>query len=158
MTKTLLSTLGALALATTLGAQQPTPATQPVRPPDRPPSGEPQPPLRAPEPTLGDRTKRGSGDGESRPADEPAAGTLTLKGCLQRTASPPAFRLHRIEGDDASVTADVRLGGDVEQLRDHVGRIVEVRGTYVQETPATTTPQSFSVTRVKPLTGTCPAK
>ena len=116
MTKTLLSTLGALALATSLGAQQPSPATQPVRPPDRPPSGEPPPPLRAPEPDLGDRAKHGSGDGESRKSGEPEAGTLTLKGCLQRVASPQVFRLHPIEGDDATVTADVRLGGDVEQL------------------------------------------
>ena len=129
MAKTLLSTLGALALATSLGAQQPTPATQPVRPPDRPPSGEPAPPLRAPEPDSRRPAERGSGDGESREAGEPEAGTLTLKGCLQRVASPQAFRLHPVEGDDATVTEDVRLGGDVEQLRDHVGRIVEVRGT-----------------------------
>ena len=158
MTKTLLSTLGALALATSLGAQQPSPASQPVRPPDRPPAGEPPPTLRVPEPDLGDRAKPGSGDGESRKSGEPEAGTLTLKGCLQRVGSPQVFRLHPIEGDDATVTADVRLGGDVEQLRDHVGRIVEVRGTYEQDTPATTTPSSFSVYRVKALTGTCSAQ
>ena len=158
MTKTLLSTLGALALATSLGAQQPSPATQPVRPPDRPASGEPPPPLRAPEPDLGDRTKHGSGDGESRKSGEPQAGTLTLKGCLQRVDSTNVFRLHPVEGDDATVTTDVRLGGDVEQLRDHVGRIVEVRGSYEQDTPASTTPASFSVSRVKALAATCPAQ
>jgi hypothetical protein len=158
MTKTLLSTLGALALATSLGAQQPSPATQPVRPPDRPPSGEPQPPVRAPDPDLGDRTRQGSGDGESRKADEPAPGTLTLKGCLQRAGTPAVYRLHPVEGDDATVTADVRLGGDIEQLRDYVGRIVEARGAYEQATPVATTPASFSVSRVKALSGTCPAK
>ena len=156
MTKTLLSTLGALALATSLGAQQPSPATQPVRPPDRPPSGEPQPPLRAPEPDL-DRSKKGSGDGDSRTSGEPEAGTITLKGCLQRVGTA-GYRLHPVEGDDATVTADVRLRGNVEQLRDHVGRIVEARGSYEQETPATTTPASFNVSRVKTLTGTCPAR
>ena len=108
--------------------------------------------------TAADRAKPGSGDGESRKSGEPEAGTLTLKGCLQRVGSSKAFRLHPIEGDDATVTADVRLGGDVEQLRDHVGRIVEVRGIYEQDTPATTTPSSFSVSRVKALTGTCPAR
>lgn len=158
MTRTLLSTLGALALATSLGAQQPSPATQPVRPPDRPPSGEPQPPLRAPVPDLGDRAKKGSGNGESRSSGEPEPGTLTLKGCLQRVGSPAGFRLHHVEGDAATVTADVRLAGDLEQLRDHVGRIVEARGSYEQDTPATTTPASFSVSRVKALAGTCPAK
>jgi hypothetical protein len=157
MTRTLLSTLGALALATSLGAQQPSPATQPVRPPVRPPSGEPQPPLQAPAPDLGARSKKG-GDGESRTSGEPEAGTLTLKGCLQRVGSPAVFRLHHVEGDDATVTADVRLTGDLEQLRDHVGRIVEARGRYEQDTPATTTPASFGVTRVKALAGTCPAK
>ena len=157
MTKTLLSTLGALALATTLGAQQPSPATQPVRPPDRPPSGEPQPPLHAPVPDLGDR-KKGGGDGESRTSGEPDAGTLTLKGCLQRVASPAGYRLHPVEGNDATVTADVRLTGASEQLRDHVGRIVEARGSYEQETPATTKPASFNVSRVRALTGTCPAR
>ena len=81
-----------------------------------------------------------------------------MKGCLQRVASSQVFRLHPVEGDDATVTTDVRLGGDVEQLRDHVGRIVEVRGSYEQDTPATTTPASFSVSRVKALTGTCPAQ
>lgn len=158
MTKTVLSTLGALALATSLGAQPQTPATQPVRPPDRPPTGEPAPPPRAPDVDLG-RAKRGSGDGESGKGDvgEPEPGTLTLKGCLQRVAVG-GFRLHPIEGDDASVTSDVRLGGDVEKIGEHVGRVVEVRGTYVQDTPATTKPASFSVERVKALTGTCPAK
>ena len=158
MTKTLLSTLGALALATSLGAQQPSPATQPVRPPDRPPSGESQPPLRAPAPDLGDKAKHGTGDGESRKTGEPEPGTLTLKGCLQHVGSSSGYRLHPVEGDDATVTSDVRLGGDVEQLRDHVGRIVEARGSYEQDTPATKAPASFSVSRVKPLAGTCPAK
>jgi hypothetical protein len=160
MAKTFIATLGALALATSLGAQPQTPATQPVRPPDRPPTGEPAPPLRAPEPDLGgDRTRR-NGDGESRKteAGEPEPGTLMLKGCLQRVASSSAYRLHPVEGDDATVTADVRLGGDVDQLREHVGRIVEVRGAYEQETPATKTASTFNVTRVKTLTGTCPAK
>ena len=36
--------------------------------------------------------------------------------------------------------------------------IVEAKGAYEQETPATTTPASFSVTRVKALAGICPAK
>ena len=156
MTKTLLTTLGALALATSLGAQQPSPATQPVRPPDRPQSGEPQPPLRAPVPDLGDR-KKGSGDGESTRSGEPEAGTMTLKGCLQRVGTS-AYRLHPVEGNDGTVTDDVRLAGDVEQLRDHVGRIVETKGRYEQETPATTKPASFNVSRVKALTGTCPAR
>jgi hypothetical protein len=157
MTKMLLSTLGSLALATTLAAQQPSPATQPVRPPDRPPSGEPQPPLQAPAPDLGDRSKKGSGDGESRKSSDPEAGTLTLTGCLQR-AGTSGYRLHPVEGNDATVTADVRLAGDPEQLRDHVGRIVQARGTYEQDTPATTTAASFSVSRVKVLAGTCPAR
>ena len=107
MTKPLLSILGALALTTSLAAQQPSPATQPVRPPERPSSGEPQPPLRAPVPDLGDR-KKGSGDGESDRTGEPDAGTMTLKGCLQRVGSS-GYRLHPMEGDDATVTADVRL-------------------------------------------------
>ena len=114
--------------------------------------------MRAPEPDLRDRGKRGSGDGESRTSGEPEPGTLTLKGCLQRVASPQGFRLHPVEGDDATVTAEVRLSGDIEQLRDHVGRIVEARGSYEQATPVTTTPASFSVTRVKALAGTCPAR
>ena len=154
MTKPLLSILGALALTTSLGAQQPSPATQPVRPPERPPS-EPQPPLRAPVPDLGDR-KTGSGDGESGKG-EPESGTLTLKGCLQRVGTS-GYRLHPVEGDEATVTADVRLIGDLNQLRDLLGRIVEARGRYEQETPATTTPSSFNVSRVKALAGTCPAK
>ena len=79
-------------------------------------------------------------------------------GGRQSVFTDGAFRLHPVEADDASVTTDVRLGGDVDQLGEHVGRIVEVRGTYVQDTPVTTTPASFSVDRIKALTGTCPAK
>ena len=159
MTSTVLSTLGALALATSLGAQPQTPATQPVRPPERPPVTNPTAPLRIPDPDLGDRAKRGSGDGESGKTEvgEPEPGTLTLKGCLQRVTAG-AFRLHPVEGDDATVTTDVRLGGDIDQLGEFVGRIVEVRGTYEQDTPATTRPATFCVNRVKGLTGTCPAQ
>ena len=154
MAKIALPLLGALALSTTLWAQAPTPATQPVRPPDRP-TAEPTAPLPTPEPDFGDANRRKG----SRSSDEgePDAGTLTLKGCLQSVA-PRGFRLHPVEGDDATVTADVRLGGDSERLQDHLGRIVEVRGTYEQDTPANKATPLFSVDRVKALAATCPAK
>jgi hypothetical protein len=141
MAKIALPILGALALSTTLWAQAPTPATQPVRPPERP-TGEPTAPLPAPEPDFGDTRRKGS---------------TTLKGCLQAVASR-GFRLHPVEGDDATVTQDVRLGGEIERLREHLGRIVEVRGTYEQDTPATQTTALFRVDRVKALAGTCPAR
>lgn len=154
MANVLLTTLGAMALATSLGGQPQTPATQPVRPPDRPPS-EPAP-LPKPEPPFGS-PRQGSGDGERTPeAGDPKAGTLTLKGCVQRP-SAKTFRLRHVEGNDATVSEDVRLGGDVEQLLTHIGQIVEVRGTYEQETP-TTTPTTFRVDLVRALTGTCPAR
>jgi len=154
MAKIALPLLSALALSTTLWAQAPTPATQPVRPPDRP-TAEPTAPLPAPEPDFGDATRRrgSSSSGEG----QPDATTVTLKGCLQSMASR-GFRLHPVEGDDATVTQDVRLGGDVERLREHLGRIVEVRGSYEQDTPANKSSALFSVDRVKALAGTCPAK
>ena len=102
-----------MALATSLAAQPQTPATQPVRPPDRPP-GEPAPLPKA-EPPFGS-PRQGSGDGERTPeVGDPKAGTLTLKGCVQRP-SAKAFRLRHVEGNDATVSEDVRLGGDDEQL------------------------------------------
>jgi hypothetical protein len=153
MAKIALPILGALALSTTLWAQAPTPATQPVRPPERP-TGEPTTPLPAPEPDFGDTRRKGS---NSSGEGEPDASTTTLKGCLQAVASR-GFRLHPVEGDDATVTQDVRLGGEIERLREHLGRIVEVRGTYEQDTPATQTTALFRVDRVKALAGTCPAR
>ncbi len=134
MTSTWLTTLGALALAATFGGQPQSPSTQPVRPPERPPSGEPAP-LPRPEPPFASRPRTGSDDGERAPdAGDPKAGTLTLKGCLQRPTTK-SYRLRHVEGNDATVTEDVRLGGDAEQLGSHIGRVVEVRGTYEQETP-----------------------
>jgi hypothetical protein len=157
MATTLLTALGALALTTTLGVQPQPPATQPVRPPDRPPAGEPAPPT-TPESPFPARPRTGGGDGERTPAadDDPKPGTLTLQGCVQRPTEK-TFRLRRVEGNDATVSEDVRLGGDVAQLRTHVGQIVEVRGTYEQETP-TTTAATFRVATVRALTGTCAAK
>jgi hypothetical protein len=153
MTSTLFTTLGAFALATTLSAQTPTPATQPVRPPDRPPAGEPTPrPLPAPQSDDDERVLGGlktPEDGDSRVT------ALTLRGCLER-AGAKGFRLRDIADDDATVTEDVRLEGAVDQLRDLVGRAVEVRGTYEQGTPTTTAP-FFSVARVRQVSGTCEA-
>jgi hypothetical protein len=159
MTRNLPTLIGTVLLATTLHAQQPTPATQPVRPPDRPPAGEPSPPtlpLPAPE--------RGGGDDDERPltgrstpeAGDPEQSTVVLKGCLERVDAK-AFRLRGTRGNDATVTEDVRLEGAVDLLRANVGKLVEVRGTYEQGTPATTDP-FFSVTRVKPLAGECSTK
>ncbi len=150
MTRHLLTFTGAVLLATSLQAQAPTPATQPVRPPDRRPAGEP-PPLPAPE--------RGGDDerafpGRSTPEDgDPEVGTLVLKGCLERVDAR-AFRLRPVRGDQATVTADVQLQGAVETLRPHVGSVVEVRGTYEQGTPASSK-AFFSVTRVTKRPGTC---
>ena len=155
MTKNLLTLAGACMLATTLAAQQPTPATQPVRPPDRPPAGEPSPPvLPRPDPDRG-------GDDErpfpARPTPEdgdPEVGTVTLKGCVERV-NAKAFRLRGVKGDEATVTEDVRLEGAIEDLRANVGRMVEVRGTYEQGTPSTTD-AFFSVSRVRQIPGECP--
>jgi hypothetical protein len=145
-----------MALATTLGSQPQSPTTQPVRPPERPPSGEPAP-LPRPEPPLAGSPRTGSGDGERTPeAGDPKAGTLTMKGCLQRPTTT-TFRLRHVEGNDATVTKDVRVGGDADQLRPHIGQVVEVRGTYEQETPATGA-ATFRVDLVRALTGTCPFK
>lgn len=156
MTSTLLTTLGALTLATTLGGQPQAPATQPARPPGRPPSGEPAP-LPRPEPPFAGQPRTGGGDGERTPRDgEPKAGTLTLQGCVQRPTTK-TFRLRHVEGNEATVSEDVRLAGDVEQLRTHVGQVVQVRGTYAQETPASA-PATFRVDLVRALTGTCVAK
>ena len=151
MTSTLYTTIGAIALATALSAQSPTPATQPVRPPDRPPAGEPPPrPLPAPQPDDDERVLGGLKTPEDGDAE---VLTTTLRGCLER-AGAKGFRLRDIENDDATVTEDVRLEGAVEQLRGLVGRTVEVRGTYEQGTPSTTSP-FFSVGRVREVSGTC---
>jgi hypothetical protein len=155
MARIFLTTLGALTLATTIGAQPQAPASQPVRPPERPPAGEPAP-LPRTEPFT-DRSRTKSGDGErTSEADDPKPGTLTLKGCVQRPTTR-TYRLRHVEGDDATVTEDVRLGGEADQLRAHVGQVVEVRGTYEQETPATKD-ATFRVDLVRTLPGTCPAK
>lgn len=159
MTRTLLSLCSAALLTTSLAAQPPTPATQPARPPDRPPTGEPARPLPAPEPDLG-----GARDDEDRPlnrrptpeAGDPETSELTLKGCLERV-NARAYRLRQSPGDDGTVADDVQLQGAIEQLRPLVGRVVEVRGTYEQATPATTDAY-FSVARVRQVTGTCEAK
>ena len=161
MTRTLLAMTGAVLLTTTLHAQPQTPATQPARPPDRPPTGEPTPrPLPLPEPEregtrerdderpLSDRTTPEAGDVESS--------TLTLRGCLERI-NAKAFRLRDAKNNDATVTEDVRLEGAVDDLRPLVGRVVEVRGTYEQGTPATTDPY-FSVTRVREVSARCEAR
>ena len=143
-----------LLAATVQAAQPPTPATQPARPPDRPPTGEPQP-LPVPEPVREGDSAR---PGRDRPSQSPEAGdptlrTLTLTGCLER-AGTRAWRLRPIEGDDATVTEDVRLGGAVDDLRAHVGQRVELRGTYEQATPARQ-PATFAVDRIRVVGGAC---
>lgn len=150
----ILRSLGIVMLAGAVYAQPPTPATQPARPPDRPPAGEPQP-LPPPEPDLGGARDRGVRD---RPRQTPEGGdpelaTLSLSGCLER-AGDRAWRLRPIEADQATVTESVRLGGDVEALRAHVGQRVELRGTYEQATPARE-PATFAVDRIRVLGGTC---
>lgn len=155
---TLLTALGALALATTIGAQAPTPATQPVRPPDPAPTGPRVPPLAPAEPDLGSDRGRpvGDGDGDSGSgAARPAAGTLTLQGCLHQLRGG-AFRLLPVAGNDATVTEAVRLGGSASALRAAAGRVAEVRGRYEQATPATM-PATFRVERVKSLATACPS-
>ena len=154
-TTMLLQTVGAMALTTTLGVQAPTPSTQPVRPPDRPPAGEPATPLPAPEPDLGDARSRGVRGTSSPEGGDVEAGTLVLTGCLQRV-SARTYQLRPVEGDDATITEEVQLGGGVERLRQHVGQVVELRGTYEQGTPASA-PATFSVDRVRPLGRVCPA-
>lgn len=162
MTKVLLAWGAAPLLAVTLHAQPPTPATQPARPPDRPPSGEPATPLPAPEPDLGGSRDRGDDERAPRPrgtgdgGDDAEGSTLTLTGCLERVA-PRGFRLRQVEGRDDTVADDVRLQGAAEQLRGMVGKVVEVRGTYEQATPATTDPY-FSVDRVRQVQATCEAR
>ncbi|BCS35151.1 hypothetical protein TBR22_A43780 [Luteitalea sp. TBR-22] len=150
----ILQPLAVLTLAAVIHAQPPTPATQPVRPPDRPPAGEPQP-LPTPEPDLGGARERGMRDRpRSTPeAGDPELGRLTLTGCLERAGSR-AWRLRPIEGDEATVTEEVRLGGDVESLRAHVGQRVELRGTYEQATPASR-PATFAVDRLTVVGGAC---
>jgi hypothetical protein len=152
MTSTLYTTIGALALATTLAAQSLTPATQPVRPPDRPPTGEPATPRPLPAPPS-DGDERVLGGLKTPEGGDSQLTSLTLRGCLER-AGAKGFRLRDIKDDDATVTEEVRLEGAVDQLRDLVGRTVEVRGTYEQGTPATTEP-FFSVARVRQVSGTC---
>lgn len=157
MTRTLLTLCSATLLTASLSAQPPTPATQPVRPPDRP-TGEPTRPLPAPEPaptgarddepTLNRRPTPESGD--------PETSELTLKGCLERV-NARAFRLRQAPADDGTVTEDVRLQGAIEELRPLIGRVVEVRGTYEQATPAMTDAY-FSVARVRQIGANCEAK
>ena len=158
MTRTLFTICSAVVFTASLAAQPQTPATQPVRPPDRRPTGEPTRPLPAPEPAPA-----GTRDDE-RPLNRlptPESGDvetsdLTLKGCLERV-NARAFRLRQAPGDDGTVTEDVRLQGALEEMRPLVGRLVEVRGTYEQATPATTDPY-FSVARVRQLAANCEAK
>ena len=152
MTKTFWTMAGAMALSVSLAAQSPTPATQPVRPPDRPPAGEPTPrPLPSPESddegVLGGKVSPEGG--------APDASSLTLRGCLER-AGDKGYRIRDVEDDDATVTEDVRLEGAIDQLKALVGRVVEVRGTYQQGTPATTDP-FFSVARVREVRASCAA-
>lgn len=154
-TTTLLQTVGALTLATTLGVQAPTPSTQPVRPPDRPPAGEPTNPLPAPEPDLGGARPRGDRGTPSPDGGDVEAGTIVLTGCLQRV-SARTYQLRPVEGDDTTITEEVQLGGGVERLRQHVGQVVELRGTYEQATPASA-PSTFSVDRIRPLGRVCAA-
>lgn len=157
MATTLLVPLGALALMMSLGMQAPTPATQPVRPPDPAPTSRKPPPLAAPEPDLdGERGRRlGDGDAGADAARAPEAGTLTLQGCVRRLPRGD-FRLLPVPGNDATVTEEVRLGGSPSPLRAAVGRVAELRGRYEQATPATT-PATFRVDRVTLLSTPCPS-
>lgn len=158
MTRTLLTLCSATLLTASLAAQPQTPATQPVRPPDRRPTGEPTRPLPAPEPDpagmrdddrpLNRLPTPESGDSETS--------ELTLKGCLERV-NARAFRLRQAPADDGTVTEDVRLQGAIDQMRPLIGRLVEVRGTYEQATPATTDAY-FSVARVRQIGANCEAK
>ncbi|HTU99124.1 MAG TPA: hypothetical protein VMF13_01190 [Luteitalea sp.] len=150
MTRAFWTTVGAIALTTSITAQQPTPATQPVRPPDRPPAGEPTP-RTLPNPQADDE---GVLSGKASPeGGAPDASSLTLRGCLER-ADAKGYRIRDVKDDDATVTEDVRLEGAVDQLKPLVGRVVEVRGTYQQGTPASTDP-FFSVARVREVSGSC---
>lgn len=154
MTRQLLSLTGAVLLTTTLHAQAPTPATQPARPPDRPPTGEPSPPaLPLPAPDRGGDDERPFPPRPTPESGDPEMATLTLKGCLERVDGK-AFRLRDVKGDDATVTKDVRVQGALDELRDHVGSVVELRGTFQQDTPASTE-AFFNVTRVRKLADTC---
>ncbi len=154
MTRNLLSLTGVVLLAGSLQAQPPTPATQPVRPPDRPPMGEPAPPARPlPAPDAGGDDERPLSRRASPEDGDPSMTATTLKGCLERVDGK-AFRLRGVKGNDATVTRDVRLQGAAERLRAHIGSVVEVRGTYEQGTPATTE-AFFNVTRVRQLADSC---
>lgn len=160
MTRTLLALTGTALLTASLHAQPQPPATQPVRPPDRPPTGEPAPrPLPLPEPERDGTRDRPQDDERALPdrtspeAGDPQTSAITLRGCLERV-NAKAFRLRAAKESDATVTEDVRLQGAIDQLRPLVGRVVEVRGTFEQATPATTDAY-LSVTRVREISARC---